>query len=146
MPLVRWPGAEIRRYRKCIYLLPELGSWSTPSEQAFDVAGNTLDLGSLGQLRLLPHAAPGIRADIVRDGLTVRFRMGGEEIRPVGHPCTHKLKKLLQQKGVVPWMRDRIPLLWSGSRLVAVGDLWIAAEVADRQGQGVEWRNHPAIF
>lgn len=146
VPLVRWPGAEIRRYRKCIYLLPELGSWSTPAEQAFDVAGNTLDLGSLGQLRLLPDAAPGIRADIVRDGLTVRFRMGGEEIRPVGHPCTHKLKKLLQQKGVVPWMRDKIPLLWSGSRLVAVGDLWIAAEVADRQGQGVEWRNHPPIF
>jgi hypothetical protein len=43
-------------------------------------------------------------------------------------------------------MRDKIPLLWSGSRLVAVGDLWIAAEVADKQGLGVEWRNHPAIF
>ena len=145
-PLVSWPGAEVRRYRNHIYLLPGPGEWAVPSEQALVIAGNTLDIGSLGQLRLKPDATPGIRADVVGEGLTVRFRTGGEEIRPVGHPCTHKLKKLLQQKGVVPWMRDKIPLLWSGSRLVAVGDLWIAAEVADKQGLGVEWRNHPPIF
>jgi len=145
-PLVSWPGAEVRRYRKHIYLLSELSEWVAPSEQAFGVAGNTLDIGSLGQLQLLPDAVPGIRADVVSKGLTVRFRTGGEEIRPIGHPCTHKLKKLLQQKAVVPWMRDKIPLLWSESQLVAVGDLWIAAEVADKQGLGVEWRHHPAIF
>ena len=145
-PLVSWPGAEVRRYREHIYLLPELGDWAAPSAQAFGVAGKTLDIGCLGQLRLLPDAAPGIRAAVIGEGLTVRFRKGGEEIRPIGHPYTRKLKKLLQQKGVVPWMRDKIPLLWSGSRLVAVGDLWIAAEVADEQGQAVEWLDHPAIF
>jgi tRNA(Ile)-lysidine synthase len=145
-PLVSWSGTEVRRYRKHIYLLPALDEWVAPDEQAFGTAGDTLNIGSLGQLLLLPDAAPGIRADVVNEELTVRFRTGGEEIRPIGHQCTHKLKKLLQQKGVVPWMRDKIPLLWSGSRLVAVGDLWIAAEFADKQGLGVEWRNHPAIF
>ena len=64
---------------------------------------------------------------------------------PAGRSNTHKLKKLLQEDGVVPWMRQRIPLLYSGDDLVAVGDLWIASSVSNSNGFGVNWRNRPAL-
>ncbi len=37
------------------------------------------------------------------------------------------------------WMRDRIPLVFLGGRLVAVGDLWVCEELGAAPGQeGVE--------
>ena len=87
----------------------------------------------------------GIDDAAVEDGLALRFRQGGEEFCPAGRHRTHKLKKLLQEDGVVPWMRQRIPLLYAGDRLVAVGDLWVAAEASKTNGYGIHWRNRPAL-
>ena len=79
------------------------------------------DLGAgLGLLRLEPGAASGLSDAVVAAGLEVRPRTGGEEIKIAGQAHTKKLKKLLQEEGIVPWMRDRLPLLYSGGRLVAV--------------------------
>ena len=55
------------------------------------------------------------------------------------------LKKLLQEEGVVPWMRDRLPLVYSGERLVAVGDLWLARDATSRPGIAVHWKGRPAL-
>jgi tRNA(Ile)-lysidine synthase len=145
-PLVRWPGVEVRRYRDFIYLLPEFADSPPQPGYPLDSDGRSVDLGSLGRLSLQDGGATGISPKVIETGLEVRFRVGGEEIRPAGHECTHKLKKLLQQKGVVPWMRDKIPLLYSGTRLVAVADLWVAADVADENGLCVAWESHPAIY
>ena len=82
---------------------------------------------------------------IIEQGLTVHYRKGGEEIQPVGHTHTRKLKKLLQEEGVVPWMRERIPLVYSGDELVAVADLWIATGAASSPGTGVQWKSRPAL-
>ena len=69
----------------------------------------------------------------------------GEEIRPAGLAGTHKLKKLLQEAGVVPWMRERLPLLYAGDELVAVADLWIASDSTRDRGFGVNWRSHAPL-
>lgn len=145
-PLVRWPGAEVRRYREFMYLLPALADLPPQPGQTLGAGTRSVELGNLGRLRLQDGSATGIRADIIERGLEVRFRAGGEEIRPADHECTHKLKKLLQQKGIVPWMRDKIPLLYCGDRLVAVADLWVAADDADKSGLCVRWEGHPAIY
>lgn len=138
-PLVQWPGAELRRYRNHLYIMRALGG--LPDEPAPVLQpGEPLDLGpGMGQLVLSPGVDRGIDPELARAGLEVRYRHGGEEIRPVGHECTHKLKKLLQQEGIVPWMRERLPLLYSGEKLVAVADLWIAREYSDDAGYGVAW-------
>ena len=145
-PLVRWPGVEVRRYRDFIYLLPEFPDSPPQPGHPLDSDDRSVDLGSFGRLSLQDGGAAGISPNVIETGLEIRFRVGGEEIRPAGHKCTHKLKKLLQQKGVVPWMRDKIPLLYSGARLVAVADLWVAAEDADENGLCVAWQGHPAIY
>ena len=108
--------------------------------------GCWLDLGTgKGQMRLEAGVDGGIDREAVKGGLSLRFRQGGEEFCPAGRKRTHKLKKLLQEDGVVPWMRQSIPLLYSGDCLVAVGDLWVAADVSKANGYGVHWRNRPAL-
>jgi tRNA(Ile)-lysidine synthase len=145
-PLVRWPGVEIRRYREFIYLLPELPGSLLSIDNRLGPGNSPVDLGSLGKLRLQRSGTGGLCANVIDNGLEIRFRAGGEAFQPQGHECTHKLKKLLQQEGIVPWMRDKLPLLYAGERLVAVADLWVAADAADNNGFSVEWDGHPSVY
>ncbi len=145
-PLVGWPGAEIRRYRDKLYLLAETKPEEKPAVTELTADGCWLDLGTgKGQMRLEAGIDGGIDREAVKGGLSLRFRRGGEEFCPAGRKRTHKLKKLLQEDGVVPWMRQSIPLLYSGDCLVAVGDLWVAADASKANGYGVHWRNRPAL-
>ena len=144
-PQVTWPGAELRRYRHHLYVMPAIAT--LPDEPAQVLRPDTsLDLGpGMGQLVLSPGVDGGIDPELANAGLQVRYRHGGEEIRPAGHDCTRKLKKLLQQEGIVPWMRERLPLLYSGEDLVAVADLWIAKECSHDAGFAVYWRERSAL-
>ncbi|MFQ6003906.1 MAG: tRNA lysidine(34) synthetase TilS [Woeseia sp.] len=145
-PLVSWPGAEVRRYRGKLYLLAETVAGDALPTTELTAEGRWLDLGKgRGQMRLEAGVVGGIDSKTAKRGLSLRYRRGGEEFCPAGRQNTHKLKKLLQEDGVVPWMREQIPLLYSGDRLVAVGDLWIAASASHADGYGVHWRNRPPL-
>jgi tRNA(Ile)-lysidine synthase len=142
-PLVSWAGASVRRYRNGLYLLPENLADAVESES---LSGADLQLGlGLGRLHFESGADIGISEELYSGGLTIKPRIGGEEIQLQGQSHTRKLKKLLQEAGIVPWMRDRLPLIYSGERLVAVGDLWLADDAAARPGVAVRWINRPAL-
>lgn len=57
--------------------------------------------------------------------LTVRFRRGGERCRLAGHGHSKSLKKLLQEWGIPPWQRDRLPLIYCGDEIAAIADIAI---------------------
>lgn len=144
-PVMKWPGAEVRRYRNCLYLLA-----ANPAERPANTAVlqgcERIELGhGLGSLRLESGAAQGIDGDLIERGLQLRYRQGGEKLRLIDQSHTKTLKNLLQEKGVVPWMRNRIPLLFAGDELVAVADLWLAADVARSPGVAVHWEDRPPI-
>jgi tRNA(Ile)-lysidine synthase len=144
-PLVAWQGAEIRRYRGKLYLLPPLRQTAWQPGQPFP--GSPLALGpGMGSLRLAPDAARGLSDASVARGLSIRPREGGEKFKPMGHLHTKKLKKLLQEEGVVPWMRERLPLVYAGEQLVAVADLWVAAGAASEPGTAVCWDDRPELY
>jgi tRNA(Ile)-lysidine synthase len=52
----------------------------------------------------------------------------------------------LQDEGVVPWMRDRLPLVFAGDELVAVADLWVASGAASQPGATVHWDGRPELY
>ena len=142
-PLVSWPGAAVRRYRNALYLLPEK---LVDLPEPIEVSGSEVPLGTgLGVLQFVPGEARGLQQGLMERGIRVRFREGGEEFQPEGQAHTRKLKKLLQQEGVVPWMRNRLPLVYAGDELVAVGDLWLAAAAVSEPGVAVRWRDRPAL-
>ncbi len=141
LPVVAWPGGEFRRYRDNLYLL------SAAPLASFDgcTFDSVCDLGpGMGQLELTP--GPGVSTTCVDAGLCLGIRQGGEEIRLPNQRHKKKLKKLLQEAGVVPWMRDRLPLVYSGDHLVAVADLWTDASVTDPNGLAIRWRDKPALL
>lgn len=146
-PVVIWPGAELRRYQDFVFVLPEMSAVDDVAGKVLLINGNPLDLGpGMGALGLEEQQSAGIDPQFAASGLEVRYRQGGEEIRLAGHECTHKLKKLLQQESVLPWMRARLPLLYAADRLVAVADLWVAADCVKPRGYAVCWHDRPILF
>jgi len=111
MPVVCWLGAEMRRYLDNLYAFAPLAPWDSTLEFTWDLKSDLI-LPSLGKLQVqnAKNAAP----------VTVRFRRGGEKLRPRGRQETHRLSKLFQEWKVPPWQRDRIPLLFRDDQLLAV--------------------------
>ena len=145
-PLVSWPGAEVRRYRNELYFVTGNRA-KTGAVDARPVTGNRVELGGgLGQLVLTPGASCGLSETVVQAGLELRFRQGGESFQPKGQAHTRKLKKLLQESAVVPWMRECLPLLFSEGQLVAVADLWIAEAASSQPGTAICWTGGPSLY
>ena len=64
----------------------------------------------------------------------VRFRNGGERILSAsGHHV--KIKNILHKHRIPPWMRDRVPLLYSDDELMAVGNLMYHPKLSELQGE-----------
>lgn len=145
-PCVRWRGAEARRYQDELYLMPNLPPAPGAVSLAFDPTTGFALPSQLGNLSLVASDSGGIGPKPLKNGLSVRFRCGGEVLQPAGRDHHRPLKKLLQDLSMPPWLRDRIPLLYAGDELVAVGDIWVAEEFFDPAGLAVCWDNRPALF
>jgi tRNA(Ile)-lysidine synthase len=135
---VGWPGAEARFYRDRLYLMTRLDNPSPPSGGMQLTAGTTLQ-GAEGHLRLVTAPA-GFPEEWLSPGLSVRYRVGGERFTPIGHSRSKALKQWFQENGVVPWMRDRIPLLFHADTLVGIGDLSISDEARYTGSEHRRWR------
>lgn len=116
-----WRGAIIRSWRGRLHAQPAraplLPGWRTPWD------GRTpLALPAGGELRL--EGSEGFDAAV-----EVHARGGGERIRLPGRDHRHALKHVLQDLGVPPWVRQRLPLL-SGTDgvLLAAGNLAYSAD------------------
>ncbi len=139
LPCVRWAGAEMRRYRDLLYAMPPL---QIPHEEwQTNWHGERLSLpAGCGDLALLADAAPhaGVADsaasvhvhEVMKNPplppLLVRFRRGGESLKPRGNTHTRELRLLFQESGIAPWQRGRIPLVFHEKTLLAVGDLWLS--------------------
>jgi tRNA(Ile)-lysidine synthase len=151
-PEAAWPGVRIRRYRQHLWLYAETADPRRANEPAESYRwhpGEVLEMGSVrGTLSCEPVTGAGIAAEYGAETLEVRFRQGGERLRIARNGRTRELKNLLQEMGIVPWMRGHIPLLYSGERLLAVGDLWINADFSAAEGEAavrVHWENHSPV-
>ena len=140
-PCINWEGGEIRRYRGFLYLMRPLSTHDVKTTTIWDLK-KPLSLTS-GYLKADLGKGCGIKKEMItNDSVEVRYRHGGERIRPSGRGHTHELKKLYQDEGVLPWLRDRIPLIYFENELIAVGDLWIEHRYAASQsepGWQIKW-------
>jgi tRNA(Ile)-lysidine synthase len=145
-PSLVWPEGEIRRYRGRLYAgrpLPAQPREITRSGES------KFELGpGLGSLELLATRDGGLRSALPSE-IELRFRAGGESLKPHPGRPRKRLKDLCQEAGVVPWMRERLPLVFVRGRLVAVGDLWVDVGYAAPPGQPAlkpVWAGRPRIY
>jgi len=114
MPLVVWDEVQVRRYRLDLYLdkretgvLPVALDWPD-----FPSTLRTNNLKCVAR-----RAKQGIKIPH-QSKVQIRFRQGGEVIQ--WHGQTKQLKKLVQEWGVPPWLREKIPLIYVDDQLAAV--------------------------
>ncbi|MDH3977388.1 MAG: tRNA lysidine(34) synthetase TilS [Gammaproteobacteria bacterium] len=159
LPVLALAGGQVRRYREHLHVLnfdPDQQTAFRP--QRWDGCGrlDLVDVRSdfqgnfqsnfqgnfLGQLYFAdPHGGEAAWPA----GWEVRYREGGEQIR---HGGQRKLvKKLLQERGIVPWMRGFIPLLYREGQLLAIGGVCIADDFSADAPAELEliWTGHPSL-
>jgi tRNA(Ile)-lysidine synthase len=148
LPAVVWGDHALRRYRHRLFLTA-----AAPPRLAqaleWDLGSNSLfDLGPyLGYLTLEARSG-GIAAEALQGTLNVRRREGGEVLKPARLAKTQTLQHLCQSLGVLPWMRDALPLVYANDELVAVADLWLNAAHLSPEGAAgfaVKWSEAPII-
>ena len=148
LPSIVWGHHALRRYRQRVFLTdarpPRLEGtrhWHVAPDSRVDLGPNS------GTLRWVAQVG-GIDARRLPDTVTVRRRGGGEVLKPGVNAGTQSVQHLCQSLGVLPWMRDALPLVFVGDALIAVADLWMDARwcVAPREpGFAVVWEGGPII-
>jgi tRNA(Ile)-lysidine synthase len=147
-PAIVWGGHALRRYRQRVFVtradpprMPEARAW-------IPAAGSSLELGAaLGNLTWIAQQG-GIAVERLPAHVVVRRRDGGETLRPAPSAKTQTVQHLCQALGVLPWMRDALPLVFAGEELIAVADLWLDARwcsLGRAPGLGIAWNNAPLV-
>jgi tRNA(Ile)-lysidine synthase len=147
-PAIVWGGHALRRYRQRLFVtradpprVPDARAW-------VPAAGSSLELGpALGNLTWVAQRG-GIAAERLPACVVVRRRDGGETLKPAASARTQTVQHLCQALGVLPWMRDALPLVFAGDELIAIADLWLDARwcaAADAPGLGIAWNNAPLV-
>ncbi len=118
-----WSNAIIRRWRTLLHAdwkrLPLPHDWQTTWDGR---APLLLPTGDTLRLESPAHAGFG-------RNLRVHARRGGERITLPGRTHSHALKHVLQDFGIPPWQRERMPLLSdTGGVVLAAGDVVCSRE------------------
>ena len=125
-PHLKWRDTEIRRYKNRLYIMKSVNETDFTVNYRWDLKV-PLEINH----RLLKAESVkgrGLRQSLIgKNGVEVRFRQGGEKIKPIGRNETHDLKKLLQEVEVPPWIRTTIPLIYLDGQLAVVVGYWVEA-------------------
>lgn len=136
---VDWAGTRVQRWRNLLHAGRIREALPRDWAQAWD--GDA------------PLALPtGDRLELIGTGrfdaaLRVHARQGGERIVQPGRGHSHALKHVLQDAGMPPWQRARLPLLSEhGGELLAAGDGVLSARMAawlQAHGARLQWTRVP---
>jgi tRNA(Ile)-lysidine synthase len=146
VPCARWQDARVYRYRDRLYADRET-MVQTDVARSWPTA-QSIALGGGGWLELQPASGKGLSRARLPATLQLRPRRGGELFRPAAGAHARPLRKWLQERGVLPWLRDRVPLVYAGDTLVAIGDLGYGAEFAAHEDEDawlIHWRGRPVL-
>jgi tRNA(Ile)-lysidine synthase len=147
IPETRWPGVVVRRYRGRLHasrVSRDLDSWRPGPLRP----GVALDLGACGRLELVAAVGEGLSRDRLSADLAVVPRPPGAAFRPAGATHHRELRKWLQERGVLPWQRERLPCVIAGREIVAVGDLAYGGGLAAAPGEPawrIVWQGRPLL-
>jgi len=165
-PVVRWGGGEVRRFRGRLYFLVldtapyavgpvDRGrvshGWDWARRRAHPLGPGR------GRLRLVPDPSGPIARAALPSRLTVRTRLPGARVALREGGPRQGLGELMRAAGVLPWERDRLPVVCAGERIVAVPGVLVSAAfaappAAAGSGRGrtgrlrLVWEDAPAVL
>jgi tRNA(Ile)-lysidine synthase len=127
---------KVHRYQGNVYLQQAFGEFERPMVLSWQ-GESELDWPPLNRFVTFNRVrGTGISIEkLQRAPVTLRVRTGGEALRPHTRAANRSLRNLMQERHVFPWLRDRLPLVYCGEKLVCVTGVAIDAEF---QAQGEE--------
>lgn len=146
---LRWESLQINGYRDKAYLM------KAPEKAPCASKGQNWSLEDLSELsalgiRVETIKGQGLKADLCQD-LSIGFRKGGEKMQLNKGAGSKKLKHLLQDKGVPPWVRDSLPLIYKNEQLIAIAAVpewgldslisWHMKAEPDQEGVVISWQS-----
>ena len=135
-PAVNLGDCELKRHHGLIYILPARGAaadgeavtWRGEREIALPSAG--------GVLSMVRGRGDGMSAArLERAQVTIRSRQGGEKLQTHARGPRRTVKNLLQEAGIPPWQRERVPFIYCGDALAAVPGVAIDVSFAATGGE-----------
>lgn len=122
MPQLAWPGVILRRWHGGLYALSDV------PEPALDWPGcawslqHPLEVPELAVRLVASYVrGRGFKADLVQQGVRVCVRDAASLPQAASRAT---LTKRLQELSVPPWLRARLPLIYSGGSLLQISELW----------------------
>lgn len=126
-PEIRGQGFRIRRYRGWLHLVTEV---EMPGYPAVLMPGQPVRWG-YWKLALQGSVAGNLAPPSIR----VTTRQGGERVHLPGSEHSKSLKNWFQERGVPPWERPVIPLVFGRREgietLIAIGDYWCSEQYSE---------------
>ena len=148
---IKWSNHVIKKFNGRIYFL------NMNSVMPYDSSDNIswsinqrIDLEDpVGSIEAKFTNGEGISSKKCSVNLSIKFRKGGEKILLNGSHHSKTLKNFLNEKKVLPWARDKIPLIYDNQELICVGDLWTNQNfIADSSERSflIQWNTEMKIL
>ncbi|HDG1688873.1 TPA: tRNA lysidine(34) synthetase TilS [Kluyvera georgiana] len=134
-PCLRLGDFDVRRFQQRLWRVKALPGQTDRQIEWQNLHAPLVLPDGLGQVSLLPGGNIHLpRAD---EPVTIRFKAPGM-LHIVGRHGGRKLKKIWQELGVPPWLRDTTPLLFYGDTLIAAAGRFVTQEGGCEAGAGVQ--------
>ncbi len=142
-------NAEIRCFRGEVHVgkasIRKIGAVAAQEEWLRWHGERQLAIGEQGGIiRFARRKGAGINLKkLIESPVTVRFRQGGERLRPDCNRPRRSLKNLLREALLPPWERQALPLIFSGENLACVPGIGVECDfqaIPGEQGLVVSWQ------
>ncbi|WP_323084030.1 tRNA lysidine(34) synthetase TilS [Providencia alcalifaciens] len=140
-PICRLGDVEIRRYQGALWVVKRINSLMGKQYQ-WDYPEAYLLPESLGTLVVMDGEGQ-IRPPQETEKVTIRFGLQGS-LNIVGRHHSRSSKKIWQELGVAPWMRERTPLIYYNETLICAVGCFITPDGfvgEDNVGIAIDWQN-----
>jgi tRNA(Ile)-lysidine synthase len=147
-PCVNWANVEVRRYKNSLYAMSAMQEYDVDIEFKWQPE-NILNLFE-ETLFAKPEQGIGISKEKVKEAeFIIRFRKGGEEIKPDNFSHNKTVKQLFQERSVLPWFRDKIPLVYIDNELAAIPGFCVDKNFLAEKGEpswDIQWSGYKNVI
>ena len=143
-PCVNWKNVEVRKYRALLYASNSIDKNIESINYDWDLQTPLKIMGEV--LVAKPETGIGLsKVKINNAKISVQHRQGGEKIQPSNTAHSKTVKQLFQERGVLPWLRDRFPLVYVDDNLAAIPGIYVNINYSAEKSQAswlIEWSGY----
>ncbi len=143
-PCVNWKDVEIRKYRTLLYASNKIKKDVDSIAYGWDLARplKIMDETLIAKMEI----GSGLSKEKIKNSkISVQYRHGGEKIKPNNNTHSKTVKQLFQEQGVLPWVRDRFPLVYVNDTLAVIPGVCVDINYSagiDEPSWQIEWSGY----